>query len=43
MVLNKEYVVYIKASRTGTLYIGITGFFLHASGPAQTNLSANLG
>ena len=28
MVLNnKEYVVYIMASSTGTLYIGMTGFF----------------
>ena len=27
MVLNQEYVVYIMASSTGTLYIGMTGFF----------------
>ena len=27
MVLNREYVVYIMASSTGTLYLGMTGFF----------------
>ena len=27
MVLNQEYVVYIMASSTGPVYIGMTGFF----------------
>jgi predicted GIY-YIG superfamily endonuclease len=35
MVLNKEYVVYIMASSTGTLYIGMTGFFFTRVGHQQ--------
>jgi predicted GIY-YIG superfamily endonuclease len=35
MVLNKEYVVYIMASSTGTLYIGMTGFFFTRVGRQQ--------
>ena len=32
MVLNQEYVVYIMASSTGTLYLGMTGFFFTRGG-----------